>query len=211
MEEDMQSALREQALNAKRMDTDATPSAKESPSGSKDECCKEAGDEHCEIYDDVDEAGEPTLRSLEAENESLRARNKEIEENYLRVHADFENSKKRLEKDKYTALEYAYESMAKDLLPTLDTLDKALEEAQKLSDGKEVAIGIEHTIGNLLKALNKHGIEVVPVDGDFDPNLHDAIMQVDSDKPKGSIVATLQKGYRYKERTLRPALVSVSK
>ncbi|MCE3047514.1 nucleotide exchange factor GrpE [Helicobacter kayseriensis] len=139
------------------------------------------------------------------------AKFKELEGEYLRVHADFENVKKRLEREKYQALEYCYEGIAKDLLPVVDTLEKALESAKNAGD-EAISEGIKLTLENLLKVLGKHGIEIIAENGEFDPLLHDAIMQVPSSEvEEGQIVQTLQKGYKYKERTLRPAMVSVAK
>lgn len=139
------------------------------------------------------------------------AKFKDLEGEYLRVHADFENVKKRLEREKYQALEYCYEGIAKDLLPVVDTLEKALESAKNAGD-EAISEGIKLTLENLLKVLGKHGIEIIAENGEFDPLLHDAIMQVPSSEvEEGQIVQTLQKGYKYKERTLRPAMVSVAK
>lgn len=144
-------------------------------------------------------------------NENFEEKFKNLEQEYLRVHADFENVKKRLEREKYQALEYCYEGIAKDLLPVVDTLEKAYQSA---IEAKEEAIsdGIKLTLDNLLKILGKHGIEVIAESGEFDPQHHDAIMQVPSSEvEEGKIVQTLQKGYKYKERVLRPAMVSVAK
>lgn len=158
--------------------------------------------------------GEETSEQVEEqvqEEVNYEEKFKNLEQEYLRVYADFENVKKRLEREKYQALEYCYEGIAKDLLPVIDTLEKALESAK---EAKEEAIGegIKLTLENLLKVLNKHGIEMISQEGDFDPLLHDAIMQVPSSEiEEGKIVQTLQKGYKYKERTLRPAMVSVAK
>lgn len=158
--------------------------------------------------------------SLEAEILALQKQNEELNAEKLRLYADFENTKKRLARDKDIALEYAYENIAKDLLPSIDALQNALNAANTtnladISDTKEhiekMREGICLVMDNLLKALAKH--EIVPIDtsGEFDPNLHNAIMQVESQKPSGSIVAELQKGYKYKERTLRASMVSVAK
>ncbi|PAF43761.1 nucleotide exchange factor GrpE [Helicobacter sp. 11S03491-1] len=146
------------------------------------------------------------------EQEDYQKKYQELQENYVRVHADFENTKKRLERDKYQALEYAYEKIARDLLPILDTLEKALESAKDAQSSEAIAQGLELTIENLHKVLAKHGIEAIKCDEKFDPNIHDAIMQVPSDqKEDGDIVQVLQKGYKYKERVLRPAMVSIAK
>ncbi|NLU33997.1 MAG: nucleotide exchange factor GrpE [Wolinella succinogenes] len=152
--------------------------------------------------------------SKEAE---LEAKIKELEDSYLRVHADFENTKKRLEREKFQALEYAYEKIAKDLLPIVDTLEIALKSANEVS-GEESELqakfkeGLELTLDNFSKVLQRHGIEVIACEGEFDPHLHECIMQVPSPShQEGEIVQVFQKGYRYKERVLRPAMVSIAK
>lgn len=143
---------------------------------------------------------------------------KQSEDKYLRVHADFENIKKRLEREKYQAIDYASEKFAKDLLTPIDTLEMALaaEEAAKDLPSDELLgklkEGVELTIKNFYTAFEKHDISVVETDGEFDPNFHDAVMQVDSpDHEDGQIVQQLQKGYKLKERLLRPAMVSICK
>ena len=151
---------------------------------------------------------------------ALQAQIAELKEQYVRAYADFENTKKRLERDKDQALEYAYEKIAKDLLPSIDTLEIALKSIQdsKTSDAAQDAIlgkieeGIALTLENLLKSLAKHGIEPIATDGAFDPNFHDAILQVQSQEHNaGDIVTVMQKGYKYKERVLRPSMVGIAK
>jgi len=156
--------------------------------------------------------------SAEDKIAQLEAQLKESEDKYLRVHADFENIKKRLEKEKYAAIDYASEKFAKDLLAPIDTLEMALaaEEAAKDMPAEELLgklkEGVELTIKNFYTAFEKHDISVVETDGEFDPNFHDAVMQVDSpDHEDGMIVQQLQKGYKLKERLLRPAMVSICK
>lgn len=141
---------------------------------------------------------------------------KAAEERYLRVHADFENIKKRLEKEKYQAIEYASERFAKDLLTPIDTLEYAILSANSDTDPVElvqkIKEGLGLTIKNFKSVFEKHGIELIETDSEFDPNFHDAVMQVQSPAHEdGQIVQTLQKGYKYKERLLRPAMVSICK
>lgn len=146
------------------------------------------------------------------QEEDYEKKYKELKEDYLRIYADFENTKKRLEKDKYQALEYAYEKIAHDLLPIVDSLEKALQSSKETTGAEGITQGLELTLDNLHKALAKHGIEGICCDEAFDPNFHDAIMQVPAeDKQDGDIVQVLQKGYKYKERVLRPAMVSIAK
>ena len=151
--------------------------------------------------------------------QELEEKLKECEENLLRTHADFENAKKRLEKEKIQAIEYALEKFAQDLLPALDSLDMALAAVSQDNLKAEEAVeqlkkGIELTIEQFVKAFKKNGIEVIEIEegGEFNPHLHEAILQVeDAAKKAGEIVQVIQKGYKYKERILRPAKVSVAK
>jgi molecular chaperone GrpE len=136
------------------------------------------------------------------------------EDKYLRTHADFENIKKRLEKEKYQAIDYASEKFAKDLLAPIDTLEMALEAANADLPAEELIEklkeGIELTIKSFRTTFEKNNIEVVETD-EFDPNHHNAVMRVDSDDHKeGEIVQVMQKGYKLKDRLLRPAMVSIA-
>lgn len=154
-----------------------------------------------------------------SEIEELKEKLQECEDRYLRVHADFENTKKRLEKEKYQAIEYSLEKFAQDLLPALDSLDMALAAVSSENLKAEEAVeqlkeGIKLTIDQFIKAFNKHGIEVIEIEegSEFNPHLHEALLQVDdAEKKAGEIVQVIQKGYKYKERVLRPAKVSVAK
>ncbi|MDX9813420.1 MAG: nucleotide exchange factor GrpE [Sulfurimonas sp.] len=140
---------------------------------------------------------------------------KDMQEKYARVHADFENIKKRLEREKITALEYANEKFAKDLVPVLDSLEGALNSVSSDVNKEEffdkLKEGVELTYKQLLSSLEKNGITKVSHDEPFDPNIHNAIQSVDSDSvASGEIVQTFQTGYRYKERPLREAMVVVA-
>jgi len=151
---------------------------------------------------------------MEAKVADAEAKAQEAEDKYLRTHADFDNIKKRLEKEKYQAIDYASEKFAKDLLTTLDTLEMALQSANTDENGDEVIgkikEGIELTIKSLMTTFEKHDITVVETQ-EFDPQLHNAVMQVASeDHEAGEIVQVMQKGYMYKERLLRPAMVSIA-
>ncbi len=172
-----------------------------------------------EPQEEVNEERQEVDEEHSNECEEVEKKLQECEEKYLRVHADFENTKKRLEKEKIQAIEYALEKFAQDLLPALDSLDMALaavskdnlEAAQAVEELKK---GIELTIDQFIKAFNKHGIEVIEIEegGEFNPHLHEALLQVEDAKKKaGEIVQVIQKGYKYKERILRPAKVSVAK
>ncbi len=153
--------------------------------------------------------------SLEDKIAKLEEQLKESEDKYLRVHADFENIKKRLEREKYQAIDYASEKFAKDLLAPIDSLEMALQSAKVDLDAAELLgklkEGIELTIKNFNTTFEKHNISKIDTDGEFDPNVHNAVMQVDSaDHESGQIVSELQKGYMLKDRLLRPSMVSIA-
>uniref|UniRef100_UPI00404775A6 nucleotide exchange factor GrpE n=1 Tax=Aliarcobacter sp. TaxID=2321116 RepID=UPI00404775A6 len=153
--------------------------------------------------------------TLEDKISKLESQLKESEDKYLRVHADFENIKKRLEKEKYQAIDYASEKFAKDLLAPIDTLEMALQSANADLEASELLSklkeGIELTIKNFNTTFEKHNISKIETDGEFDPNIHNAVMQVDSENHEsGQIVSELQKGYMLKDRLLRPSMVSIA-
>ncbi|WP_154479482.1 nucleotide exchange factor GrpE [Helicobacter pylori] len=144
--------------------------------------------------------------------EDFELKYQEMREKYLRAHADFENAKKRLERDKSMALEYAYEKIALDLLPVIDALLGAHRSAIEVDKESALTKGLELTMEKLHEVLAKHGIEGIECLEEFDPNFHNAIMQVKSEeKENGKIVQVLQQGYKYKGRVLRPAMVSIAK
>jgi len=151
--------------------------------------------------------------SCEEEVVALKEQVSVLEDRYLRANAEFENLRKRLEKEKYQAIAYAHEQFARDLLPVIDALEIA---ANTGSQGDEAAgkiqEGIALTIEQFKKCFEKHGVSAVNGEGEFDPNVHEAVMQVESEEHEsGQIVQMFQKGYTIKDRVLRPAMVSISK
>ena len=163
---------------------------------------------------EIDSSAEEEV-SQESEIETLKAALAASEERYHRVHADFENIKKRLEKEKYQALEYSNEKFAKDLIPVIDALEGAIKAKDADADAEvlleKVTEGVELTMKQFLSILEKHGVTPVSEDEAFDPNIHNAVQQMDSaDHESGEIVSTFQKGYKYKDRTLRDAMVVIA-
>jgi len=161
-----------------------------------------------------DEA-EAEAEAVQNEFELLEAELAALKDKYARVHADFDNIKKRLEREKYTAVEYANEKFAKDMIPVLDSLQGALNSASGDADKAELfdklKEGIELTHKQFLTALEKHGVTMVSHDEPFDPNIHNAVQSVDNEEVEsGQIVQTFQTGYKYKDRPLREAMVIVA-
>ena len=142
----------------------------------------------------------------------------DYKDKYLRAHADFENAKKRLEKDKMNAVSYANESFAKDVLAVLDSFDNALNsiegaDAENTSEVLEkMKEGVILTHNQLKKVLEKNHIKEIGCEGEFNPEVHQAIMQIESENHEaGDVVQVMQKGYTIKDRVLRPAMVSTCK
>jgi len=148
--------------------------------------------------------------------EAALAEASEYKDKYLRAHDDFENSKKRLEKDKMNAVSYANESFAKEILAVMDSFENAVASMEENEESFEVFAkmkeGVDLTHEQLKKVLEKNHIKAVECEGEFDPEVHQAIMQVESDAHEtGDIVQVMQKGYTIKDRVLRPAMVSTCK
>ncbi len=176
----------------------------------ENENLEESQTEEVEEQTEVDETVE--VDPLEA----ALAEAADYKDKYLRAHADFENSKKRLEKDKMNAVSYANESFAKDILAVMDSFENALASMEESEDSSEILEkmkeGVNLTHEQLKKVLEKNHIKAVECEGEFDPEVHQAIMQVESDAHQtGEIVQVMQKGYTIKDRVLRPAMVSTCK
>lgn len=176
-----------------------------------------ATEEKEELQNENVELDEAAAEAAAVENEFdlLQTELSELKDKYARVHADFENIKKRLEREKYTAVEYANEKFAKDMIPVLDSLNGALNSVKSDANCEELLAklkeGIELTQKQLITSLERHGVKMVSHDEPFDPNIHNAIQSVDSDTVEsGQIVQTFQTGYKYKERPLREAMVVVA-
>ncbi len=160
---------------------------------------------------------EVEVETDEESTEALKIKIAEQEDKYLRVHADFENTKKRLEKEKYQGMEYAVEEFAKDLLNVVDSLELALNSVEKIEEVNKESFdslkkGVELTLEQLNKVFSKQYVEIISTDDGFDPHIHNAIMQEENeDKEAGEIVKVMQKGYKLRERVLRPSMVSICK
>ncbi|MCK4974853.1 MAG: nucleotide exchange factor GrpE [Sulfurimonas sp.] len=181
---------------------------------SDEELQNEPLNEEDNLDESIDEA-EAEAEAVENEFDLLQAELVELKDKYARVHADFDNIKKRLEREKYTAVEYSNEKFAKDMIPVMDALQMALTSTATVTDPQEhldkLNEGIELTLKQFTTSLEKHGVTMVSHDEPFDPNIHNAVQAVDSENVEsGQIVQTFQTGYKYKSRPLREAMVIVA-
>ncbi|TQR28932.1 nucleotide exchange factor GrpE [Campylobacter sp. MIT 99-7217] len=148
----------------------------------------------------------------QSELDELKAQNAELKDRYLRANAEFENIKKRLEKEKISALAYANESFAKDLLDVLDALEAAMSVEASDEVSQKIKEGVKNTLDLFMKKLEKHGVKAIDENAEFDPNLHEAMFHVESKEHESNqVVQVLQKGYKINDRVLRPTKVSVAK
>lgn len=148
----------------------------------------------------------------QTEENSLQKEYDELKDKYIRANAEFENIKKRMEKEKLSAMAYANESFSKDLLDVLDALEAAIQVESDDEVALKIKEGVKNTLDLFLGKLEKHGVTVIEADKVFDPNLHEAMFHVDSENHQsGEIVQVFQKGYKIADRIIRPTKVSVAK
>lgn len=167
--------------------------------------------ENTENTETVEEKAEETdpCEALKKENMELQTKVDELKNAYAKAYADTENMKKRLEKDFETRSRYQMASFAKELLPVMDNCERAL--AQATTD-EAYRKGVEMIYSQLQNALAKEEItEIEALNQPFDGNWHQALMSEEKeDVESGIVIEVLQKGYKIKDRILRPAMVKVS-
>lgn len=161
-----------------------------------------------------DENLEEELQEENSELELLKAENADLKDKYARANADFENIKKRMQREKEQMIAFANEGFARDLLDVVDTLEAALnvEASDELST--KIKEGVKNTLDLLLKKLKNHGVDVIEAkEGDeFNPDLHEAMFYAENENFKANeLTQILQKGYKLRDRILRHAKVSVAK
>jgi len=142
----------------------------------------------------------------------LTAKLAEEENRYLRLRADYDNTLRRQKLDREAAEKFRAQSLLTDLLPVLDNLERALQVQVSSEETASLYKGVEMVYRQFLDAANREGLEVIATEGQvFDPNVHQAVMQEqDAEKDSGVVLRELQKGYKLKDRVLRPAMVSVN-
>ena len=155
------------------------------------------------------------------ENKDLKPEDKikELEDKLARAYAEIENQRRRFEKEKDEAFDYGGFSLARETLNLIDNLERskfALENDEKLKNSETLKKTVEHLNiiqEDMISILKKNNIEAIKsIDQKLDPNLHQAMMEVEDDnKESGTVVQEIQKGFMMKDRLLRPSLVAVSK
>jgi molecular chaperone GrpE len=153
------------------------------------------------------------IEELQAKTEELESQVNQLKDQNLRKIAEFENYKRRTEKEFLAHLEFANEGLITEILPALDDFERFLEHAEDSEETKSLKDGMELIYKKLFSVLEKKGLKAMEVIGEeFDSDKHDALMQVDSDKVEsGHIVDQHLKGYLINEKVIRHAQVLVAK
>jgi molecular chaperone GrpE len=166
-----------------------------------------------ELRSDTVEAPDPGgVSSLEAKIAELESALSETKDRYLRSAADFENFKKRARQQQMDTIQHASADLISRLLPALDDLHKALDHKPAGVDESWVK-GLELSVRKLEEALGAHGLEPIQAVGTpFDPKLHEAIGYEESaEHPEDTVTSELRRGYRIRDRVVRPALVKLAR
>ncbi|MBA9025492.1 MULTISPECIES: nucleotide exchange factor GrpE [Bacillaceae] len=152
------------------------------------------------------------LQTATAKIEELEAKLEEMDNKYLRLQADFDNSRRRAKLDMEAALKYRAQSLAGDLIQSLDNFERAMKIESDNEETKSVIAGMDMIYKGIVEALKKEGVEAIEAVGkEFDPHMHQAVMQVQDDSVESNIVVEeFQKGYKLKDRVIRPSMVKVS-
>lgn len=145
-----------------------------------------------------------------SEIEKLRAERDVLVDRLARMQAEFDNARKRAQREQQDYRDYALTDIVKTLIPVMDSFDRALQSSPEKS---EFHLGVELIHKQLLDALTKIGVQPVAAKGQqFDPRFHEAIEMVDTDEAKDNeVIDELQRGYKLKDRLLRPAMVRVAR
>ncbi|HEI7126901.1 TPA: nucleotide exchange factor GrpE [Staphylococcus aureus] len=188
--------------NVKQNIDDSVEQAEESKGHLQDEAIEETSDEN--VIEEIDPKDQKIneLQQLADENE----------EKYLRLYAEFENYKRRIQKENEINKTYQAQRVLTDILPAIDNIERALQIEGDDETFKSLQKGIQMVHESLINALKDNGLEVIKTEGEaFDPNIHQAVVQDDNpDFESGEITQELQKGYKLKDRVLRPSMVKVN-
>jgi molecular chaperone GrpE len=151
--------------------------------------------------------------SADSQEKSAQEELQIYQDKYIRLAAEFENYKRRAQRDQSDAIRYANESLLKNLLSTLDNLERAIQCGKDAGASGSLLEGVELTHKQFLETIEKLGVRQVSSAGSlFDPNMHQAVAQVESETvAPNTVVEEFQKGYFLHDRILRPAMVTVAK
>lgn len=163
------------------------------------------------IENNIEETTEQVEETVTEENE-LQKKYDELNNQYIRLAADFDNYRKRQAQERESLLKYGAENTLKKIIEVLDNFERGAKANETIEDCEKVKESFNLVHKQLLDVLSKVGLETIEAEGqEFDPNFHEAVMQTPtSEYPEHTIINELQKGYKLEDRVLRPALVNVA-
>ena len=170
-----------------------------------DENAETENEEKLENSESVEEEKKEEVDPLQEKYDTLNNQ-------YIRLAADFDNYRKRQEQEKEALLKYGAESTLKKMIEVLDNFERGLKAIETVADCEKVKECYNLAYKNFMDVLTKAGLEAIKAEGEtFDPNFHEAVMQTPStEHPEHTIIAELQKGYKLGDKVLRPTLVNVA-
>ena len=171
----------------------------------KSEETKEDAEEKKGIFDGLFKKNDDELNKQKEAYEKLNNQ-------YLRLAADFDNYRKRQESEREALIKYGMEQALKKMIEVADNFTRAEKAMEKIEDCEKAKESFSVLHKQFKDSLDKLGLEEIKAEGEtFDPNIHEAVMQVPTDEhPEDTVIQEMQKGYKYGEKVLRPAMVSVS-
>lgn len=185
---------------------------KQETSIEKDEQIEETNETEAVENDEVAEKIETDNEEAIDEHEQLKRDFEELNERFLRVHADYDNFRRRTREEKEAAAKYRAQHLVEGILPVLDNFERALLVQAESEETKSVLQGMDMIYRQLLEVLKSEGVTVIEAVGQqFDPHLHQAVMQVEEEGYESNIVVEeLQKGYKLHDRVIRASMVKVN-
>lgn len=170
-----------------------------------------AEDEEIELSDELEATEDETSAPEGDDSAALEAEVMKWKELAMRTAADHENYRKRAAREREEAVRYSNQSLLEELIPILDNFEMGMQAASQ-DQGSMIYIGMDMVRRQLNEFLASQGVEEIPTDGQFDPNLHDAVAQEECDAgEEGRILKVTRRGFKLRDRLLRPASVVVSK
>lgn len=182
---------------------EATHSSEENESIEEQKQAQSEGGAEQEIVEDLEQ--NDAVEQLEREKEEYKSR-------FLRVQADFENFRRRKKEEKTADAKYRSQSLAEKLIPALDNFERALNVQPEGSEAQSILEGMDMVYRQIKDAFEAENIREIPAEGEpFDPQFHQAVMQVDHDDyESNTVVEVMQKGYKLNDRVIRPSMVKVA-
>lgn len=162
-------------------------------------------------YSDEEQTA-PAAEQNSSEVDDLKKKLEELNQQYIRLAADFDNYRKRQAQERESLLKYGSENALKKMIEVLDNFERGAKALEKVEDCQTVKDSFNLVHKQVIETLEKLGLEPIETEGKtFDPNFHDAVMQTpNNDVPEHTILNELQKGYKLGDKVLRPALVNVA-